>query len=97
MPWAATPRIDPVYVKSEFSDEEIRHTINNGTGKMPAQKGKFTDEEITEIIEYLRYSQKDANLVTAEDMEGFYDNSMPPLEEKAIEEEDLPPPEPREG
>lgn len=89
--------IDTMYVKSEFSDEEIRHTINNGTGKMPSQKGKFTDDEITEIIEYLRYSQKEADLVTAEDLDGFYNNSMPALEEKSITEEDLPPPDPKEG
>lgn len=89
--------IDPMYVKSEFSDEEIRHTINNGTGKMPSQKGKFTDEEITEIIKYLRYSQKEANLVTAEDLEGFFDNSAPLEENEKIKEEDIPPPQPKKS
>ena len=34
---------------------------------MPPQKGKFTDDEITEIIKYLRYSQKMANRVNEED------------------------------
>ncbi len=61
--------IDTDYIKSEFSDTEIRETINEGSvsGKMPPQKGRFTDEEITEIIKYLRYSQKAANLYVEEE------------------------------
>ncbi|MCF8720885.1 c-type cytochrome [Nitrospina gracilis] len=81
--------IDAVYVKSEFSDQEIRHTINNGSGKMPSQKGKFSDEEITEIIKYLRFSQKEANLVMdAEAMDEFYDAPLPadPIEEDDVKE-----------
>ncbi|MGP0564572.1 c-type cytochrome [Nitrospina sp. 32_T5] len=82
--------IDAVFVKSEFSDQEIRHTINNGSGKMPSQKGKFSDEEITEIIKYLRYSQKEANLVMdAEAMDEFFDAPLPaedPIEEEELEE-----------
>ncbi|CAI2718586.1 c-type cytochrome [Nitrospina watsonii] len=80
--------IDAVFVKSEFSDQEFRHTITNGTGKMPAQKGKFSDEEITEIIKYLRHSQKEANLVIdAEDMDDFYDAPLPV--EDPITEQDV--------
>lgn len=61
--------IDTDFIQSEFSDEDIRDTISNGSssGKMPPQKGKFSDTEITEIIKYLRYSQKAADLIVEED------------------------------
>ena len=59
--------IDTDFIQSEFSDEEIRETINDGSGKMPPQKGKLTDDETTEIIKYLRYSQKAADLMIEED------------------------------
>ncbi len=59
--------IDTDYIISEFSDEDIRETILNGTDKMPSQKTNVTQEEITEIIKYLRYSQKVADLVIEED------------------------------
>jgi mono/diheme cytochrome c family protein len=61
--------IDTDYIEKEFSNDEIRETILNGTDKMPPQKNNVNAEEITEIIKYLRYSQKTANLVTEEDME----------------------------
>ena len=59
--------IDTDFIQSEFSDEEIRETINDGSGKMPPQKGKLNDDETIEIIKYLRYSQKAADLVIEED------------------------------
>ncbi len=59
--------IDTDFIQSEFSDEEFRETINDGSGKMPPQKGKLTDDETTEIIKYLRYSQKAADLMIEED------------------------------
>jgi mono/diheme cytochrome c family protein len=59
--------IDSDYVPSEFSDEDIKETILNGTDKMPPQKANVTPEEISEIIKYLRYSQKAANIVTDSD------------------------------
>ena len=68
--------IDTDFIESEYSDEEIRETVMNGADKMPSQKNKVDDGEITEIIKYLRHSQKVAGL-TAED----------PIEEEDIEED----------
>jgi len=36
---------------------------------MPSQRNKVSDEEISEIIKYLRYSQKAANLVAMDEDE----------------------------
>ncbi len=58
--------IDSDYVPDGFTDEDMRDTILNGTKKMPAQKGKLSDEQIAEIVKYLRYSQKAAGLITDE-------------------------------
>ncbi len=60
--------IDTDYIENAFSDDEFRETILNGTDKMPPQKNNVKADEITEIIKYLRYSQKVADLVTEEDM-----------------------------
>jgi mono/diheme cytochrome c family protein len=54
--------IDAEYLPGNFSDDDIRDTINNGTDKMPSQRGKFNKKQIDEIIKYLRYSQKAAGL-----------------------------------
>ena len=54
--------IDEEYLASNFSDVDITETILNGTDKMPSQKKNVTPDEITEIIKYLRYSQKAAGL-----------------------------------
>jgi mono/diheme cytochrome c family protein len=70
--------IDTDYIEKEFSNDEIRETILNGTDKMPPQKNNVGTDEITEIIKYLRYSQKAANLAPEEDM----------AEEDAEEEEE---------
>ena len=59
--------IDTDYVEKEFPNDELREAILNGTDKMPPQKNNVKADEITEIIKYLRYSQKTANLVTEED------------------------------
>jgi mono/diheme cytochrome c family protein len=59
--------IDTDYIEKEFSNDEIRETILNGTDKMPPQKNNVKADEITEIIKYLRYSQQAADLVTEED------------------------------
>lgn len=59
--------IDTDYIEKEFSNDELRETILNGTDKMPPQKNNVKTDEITEIIKYLRYSQQTANLVTEED------------------------------
>ena len=60
--------IDVDYLPKEFSDDDIRETVLKGTDKMPSQKNNVTGDEITEIIKYLRYSQKTADLVTDEDV-----------------------------
>ena len=62
--------IDEEYLAPNFADEEIRETIINGTDKMPPQRKNVTDKEITEIIKYLRYSQKTAGLEPEEEEEG---------------------------
>jgi mono/diheme cytochrome c family protein len=54
--------IDEEYLADNFSDEDIRETVLIGTEKMPSQKKNVTSDEITEIIKYLRYSQKVAGL-----------------------------------
>lgn len=54
--------IDEEYLAGNFSDDDIRETVLNGTDKMPSQKKNVTTEEITEIIKYLRYSQKAAGI-----------------------------------
>ena len=59
--------IDEEYLAPNFADEEIRETIINGTDKMPPQRKNVTDKEITEIIKYLRYSQKAAGLEPEEE------------------------------
>ncbi|MBT3922199.1 MAG: cytochrome c [Nitrospina sp.] len=61
--------IDEEYLIDNFSDDDIRETVLNGTDKMPPQKKNVTPDEITEIIEYLRYSQKAAGLEPEEDDE----------------------------
>jgi hypothetical protein len=55
------------WVASNFSDMDITETILNGTDKMPSQKKNVTPDEITEIIKYLRYSQKAAGLEQEEE------------------------------
>jgi len=70
--------IDADYIQKTFSDEEIVQTVIDGTDKMPSQRNKVSDEELKEIIKYLRYSQKAANLVAMDEDE----------EEETIMEED---------
>jgi aromatic ring hydroxylase len=52
------------FVTSNYSNKRIAMTIINGSSSaaMPSQKTKVSEEEIYEIIKYLRYSQKDAGL-----------------------------------
>ena len=59
--------IDEEYLAPSFTDDDIRETILNGTNKMPPQKKNVSAEEITEIIKYLRYSQKVAGLEPEDD------------------------------
>ena len=59
--------IDTDYLEKEFSNDEIRESVLNGTDKMPPQKNNVNADEITEIIKYLRYSQQAADLIVEED------------------------------
>jgi mono/diheme cytochrome c family protein len=60
--------VDVDYIQDNFSDDDIRTTVIEGTDKMPPQKAKVSDDEIAKIIKYLRYSQQTADLVAeAED------------------------------
>jgi hypothetical protein len=61
--------IDVDYIQENFSDDEISQIVIKGTDKMPSQRNKVSDEEIIEIIKYLRYSQKAANISVEEENE----------------------------
>ena len=62
--------IDEDYLQENFSDNDIKETIEKGTDKMPSQKGKFSSAEVEQIIKYLRYSQKAAGLaIEGDDLE----------------------------
>lgn len=61
--------IDVDYLPQEFSDDDIRDTILNGTDKMPPLKNNVSREEVEAIIKYLRYSQQAADLTVVEDEE----------------------------
>jgi len=55
------------YLSENFSDEEIYTQIIEGSDKMPSQRSKVSDPEVAEIIKYLRYSQKAADIIIEED------------------------------
>ena len=59
--------IDPEYFSEHFSDEEMYKQIIEGSDKMRPQRNKLSDPEVAEIIKYIRYSQKAAELVVGED------------------------------
>ena len=59
--------IDVEYLPANFSDDEIREQVVEGSDKMPSQRNKVSDAEIDEIIKYLRYSQQAADLVVESD------------------------------
>ena len=51
--------IQEKYFQVSYPNRKIKKTILNGStsGAMPSQKSKVTDEEIKEIIKYIRYVQ----------------------------------------
>ncbi len=61
--------IDVEFLAPNFSDDEIRETIVKGINKMPSQRSKVSDEEIDEIIKYLRFSQNAAGLAVEDEPE----------------------------
>ena len=62
--------IDPEYLSENFSNEEMYKQIVEGSDKMPPQRNKLSNPEVAEIIKYIRYSQKAADLVVGEDESG---------------------------
>lgn len=50
---------------NNFSNSRIAKTILNGSdsGAMPSQKGRVNDDEIREIIKYIRFTQKEAGII----------------------------------
>ena len=54
------------FIRKTFSNARIARTIINGSdsGAMPSQKKRVTDKEIGEIIQYIRYSQKEAGIIS---------------------------------
>lgn len=52
--------IQEVYYQENFSNGKFANTILNGSksGAMPSQKGRVSDQEIREIIKYIRHLQK---------------------------------------
>ena len=38
----------------KMSDADMTALITNGKGKMPAEKGKLTDAEITDVVKYVK-------------------------------------------
>jgi len=59
--------IDLEYFSENFSDEEMYKQIIEGSDKMRPQRSKVSDPEVSEIIKYLRYSQKAAGIIVEED------------------------------
>ena len=59
--------IDPEYFSENFSDEEMYKQIIEGSDKMRPQRRKVSDPDVDEILKYIRYSQKAADLVVGED------------------------------
>ena len=88
--------IDTDYIEKEFSNDEIRDTILNGTDKMPPQKNNVDAYEISEIIKYLRYSQKTANLSVDEDT-NEEDSDEEDSGEEGVGEQEVEPQEPSQG
>jgi len=56
--------IQKKFISSNYSDQSIARIIIDGSssGAMPSMKRKVSEIEIKEIIKYLRYSQKEAEL-----------------------------------
>jgi cytochrome c6 len=41
-----------------MSDADLNAAITNGKGKMPAYKGKLTDDQISDLVKYIRTLKK---------------------------------------
>lgn len=69
--------IDVEYIQENFSDDEIFQTAIEGVNKMPSQRSKVSDDELKEIIKYLRYSQQAAGLVAEDEEEEILAEESP--------------------
>lgn len=47
---------DPAYL--ETPEEEIRRIINNGEGAMPGYSGTFSEDQLQDLINYIRFLPK---------------------------------------
>ena len=45
----------------KLTDQELFERVKNGKGKMPAYKSKLTDEQIKDLVKYVRELGKPAN------------------------------------
>ena len=54
------------FVPKNYPNGRMVRAILNGSdsGAMPSQKGKVNDEEIREIIKYIRHSQREAGVIS---------------------------------
>ena len=54
------------FVPINYPNGRMVRAILNGSdsGAMPSQKGKVNDEEIKEIIKYIRHSQREAGVIS---------------------------------
>ena len=54
------------FVPINYPNGRMVRVILNGSdsGAMPSQKGKVNDEEIKEIIKYIRHSQREAGVIS---------------------------------
>lgn len=43
---------------TKMSDDDLIKTTTNGHGKMPAYKGKLTDDQIKDVVAYIHTLQK---------------------------------------
>ena len=54
------------FIKKNFSNNRMTRTILNGSdsGAMPSQKRRLNEEEVGEIIKYIRHSQNEAGIIS---------------------------------
>ena len=53
--------LQEIFLPTNFTNERIAKTILNGSSseEMPSQRNKINDEQIKEIIKYIRFSQRE--------------------------------------
>jgi mono/diheme cytochrome c family protein len=53
-PGIGTPNFHDAALQRSLSDQQIKQTIANGKGKMPAWSGKLSETQITDLVSYIR-------------------------------------------